>query len=440
MPRMLDDRLPGIAEKRRELEAWPEKARGGLVRRGRLHRPAAPRRSLGRPHLVGERALLQPAPRPLRAARASACSRSAPPAAGGLHLVPRGVEYVATDILADPVIGLGRGEFYERHVGPFDRVQADGENLPFADGSFDLVYCVASLHPRARRAEDAEGDGACHAPRRHRRRVERGTRAPGASEDNPNGNPRRRAASTSTCTMWAYVAAFLAAGVAITRLEQAEGYDVIGQRRRLRHVLRVPLVGRTAATLLTQNLSEYSGHHRHRAETRVSTYTDVFRYRELFGSLWRRDLEAKYKGTVLGVLWSLANPAADGDLPRRFLASLAGDRPGLPGLFLLTGLVLWVFFANSVQARRRACSRPPRSSARRAFPRQLVPLSSVATNLVAFGVMFVVVLALNFAFLLASARRSGSRSRSQRSSFCSSRASRWRLPARRSSSATSSTS
>jgi uncharacterized protein YbaR (Trm112 family) len=27
MPRMLDDRLPGIAEKRRELEAWPEKAR-----------------------------------------------------------------------------------------------------------------------------------------------------------------------------------------------------------------------------------------------------------------------------------------------------------------------------------------------------------------------------------------------------------------------------
>ena len=27
IPRMLDDRLPGIAEKRRELAAWPEKAR-----------------------------------------------------------------------------------------------------------------------------------------------------------------------------------------------------------------------------------------------------------------------------------------------------------------------------------------------------------------------------------------------------------------------------
>jgi hypothetical protein len=59
--------------------------------------------------------------------------------------------------------------------------------------------------------------------------------------------------------MWAYVGAFLAAGVAITRVEQAEGYDELRRRRKLRHVLRVPLVGRTVATVLTQNLSEYSG-------------------------------------------------------------------------------------------------------------------------------------------------------------------------------------
>ena len=60
--------------------------------------------------------------------------------------MPRGVEYVATDILADPKIGIGRGAFYEARVGPFARVQADGEHLPFADGAFDLVYCVAALH------------------------------------------------------------------------------------------------------------------------------------------------------------------------------------------------------------------------------------------------------------------------------------------------------
>ena len=179
---------------------------------------------------------------------------------GALHLVPRGVEYVATDILADPVIGLGRGAFYERHVGPFERVQADGENLPFASGSFDLVYCVASLHHAldARRmlkemARVTRRGGVVAA-------LNEGTRAPGASEDNPQQESEKAyGINEHVHTMWAYVAAFLAAGVAITRLEQAEGYDMIGRRRRLRHVLRVPLVGRTAATLLTQNLSEYSG-------------------------------------------------------------------------------------------------------------------------------------------------------------------------------------
>src|SRR5262249_58190097 len=58
------------------------------------------------------------------------------------HLVRGGVEYVATDILVDRNVGLGRGEFF----GSFPRVQPDGEHLPFADGFFDLAYCVAALH------------------------------------------------------------------------------------------------------------------------------------------------------------------------------------------------------------------------------------------------------------------------------------------------------
>src|SRR4029077_19392942 len=54
----------------------------------------------------------------------------------------RDCEFVATDILVDKNIGLGRGAFY----GDFGRVQADGENLPFADSTFDVTYCVATLH------------------------------------------------------------------------------------------------------------------------------------------------------------------------------------------------------------------------------------------------------------------------------------------------------
>ena len=40
----------------------------------------------------------------------------------------------------------------------------------------------------------------------------------------------------------------------------------------------------------------------------MTVYADVFRYRELFANLFRRDFHAKYKGSLLGVLWSLLNP------------------------------------------------------------------------------------------------------------------------------------
>jgi ABC-type polysaccharide/polyol phosphate export permease len=70
-----------------------------------------------------------------------------------------------------------------------------------------------------------------------------------------------------------------------------------------------------------------------------------------------------------------------------------------PGLFLLTGLVLWVFFANSLQAASKSLLEAAALIRKTRFPRQLVPLSAVATNLVAFGLMFGVVLVLNFAFL-----------------------------------------
>src|SRR6266704_3570546 len=40
----------------------------------------------------------------------------------------------------------------------------------------------------------------------------------------------------------------------------------------------------------------------------MTVYADLLRYRELFANLFRRDFQAKYKGSLLGVAWSLLNP------------------------------------------------------------------------------------------------------------------------------------
>ena len=122
----------------------------------------------------------------------------------------------------------------------------------------------------------------------------------------------------------------------------------------------------------------------------MSVYADVIRYRELFGSLFRRDLSAKYRGSFLGLGWSLLHPLV---LMLVYLlvfsvlwrvAEVGSDDYWL---FLLCGLPAWVFFATASQAASRSLLENANLIRKVRFPRQLVPLSIVGTNLVSFAVM-----------------------------------------------------
>jgi lipopolysaccharide transport system permease protein len=133
----------------------------------------------------------------------------------------------------------------------------------------------------------------------------------------------------------------------------------------------------------------------------VGLYADLLHYRELFASLFRRDLRAKYKGSVLGVGWSLALPIT---LMLVYLVvfsvlwkASATDFDNY-WLFLLCGLPVWVFFATSLQTASRSLIENANLIRKVRFPRQLVPLSIVATQVVSFAVMLVLVLALSLAF------------------------------------------
>jgi ABC-type polysaccharide/polyol phosphate export permease len=68
-------------------------------------------------------------------------------------------------------------------------------------------------------------------------------------------------------------------------------------------------------------------------------------------------------------------------------------------LFLLCGLPAWVFFATSLQSASRSLLENANLIRKVRFPRQLVPLSVVATQVVAFVVMLAIVIALSLAFL-----------------------------------------
>ena len=134
----------------------------------------------------------------------------------------------------------------------------------------------------------------------------------------------------------------------------------------------------------------------------VTTYTDLYRYRELFGSLFRRDLRAKYKGSVLGLAWSLAHPVV---LMLVYLLVFsvmlkvqAVDYDHY-WLFLLSGLPIWVFFSTSLQAASRSLVENANLIRKVRFPRQLVPLAMVASQLVSFVVMLAIVIVLSLVYI-----------------------------------------
>ncbi len=132
----------------------------------------------------------------------------------------------------------------------------------------------------------------------------------------------------------------------------------------------------------------------------MTIYADLIRYRELFANLFRRDLQARYRGSALGILWTLVNPLL---LLGIYLLVFSLLWQVIPvdhaALFLLSGLTVWIFFSTSIHAASRSMLDNADLIRKTRFPRQLVPLSVVATHLVSFVVMLAVVLVLSFALL-----------------------------------------
>jgi SAM-dependent methyltransferase len=262
IPRLLDPTAAGLDAKLRELAAWPELAREqGWYHADDRVDAALPflNSELGWEHRAwgatehGFRLLLD---RYLRD-----CDRvleiGAAKSWSAQHLLPRGCEYVACDLLVDPVIGLGRGRFFEERSGPYLRVQADGERLPFADGAFDVAFCVATLH-HALDLRAMVGELA----RVTRRRgvvaaLNEGTRAPYAGGANPEQEREKELGiNEHVHTMWAYLWAFARAGLRPLRLEYAEGRAELERRVIAGRLLRL---GELPATLWALNAYPYAG-------------------------------------------------------------------------------------------------------------------------------------------------------------------------------------
>ena len=137
----------------------------------------------------------------------------------------------------------------------------------------------------------------------------------------------------------------------------------------------------------------------HYTGPRVRLYTDLFRYGELFSNLFRRELQVRYRGSVLGLAWTLIYPLVlmIGYWVLFSVLLRAVSVENYP-LFVVSGLVSWTFFSSAVQMSSTSLLGHASLVKQVRFPRQLLPLSAVATNLVTFSVMLALIIPANLIF------------------------------------------
>jgi lipopolysaccharide transport system permease protein len=115
---------------------------------------------------------------------------------------------------------------------------------------------------------------------------------------------------------------------------------------------------------------------------------DIWRYRDLIILFVRRDFVAVYKQTILGPLWFLLQPLLSTlvfVIVFGFIAKIPTD--GLPQiLFYLSGIVIWQYFASCLVKTSDTFVANAGMFGKVYFPRLIVPISIVLTNLLTLGI------------------------------------------------------
>jgi lipopolysaccharide transport system permease protein len=118
----------------------------------------------------------------------------------------------------------------------------------------------------------------------------------------------------------------------------------------------------------------------------------LWEYRELLYFLTWREVKLRYRQTVLGAAWAVVQPLFMSLIFALFFGRLAGiSSNGVPYLiFAYSGLLLWTFFANSVNNSGGSVVGNANLITKVYFPRLIIPGAAVGAMLVDFAVAFAV--------------------------------------------------
>lgn len=119
-------------------------------------------------------------------------------------------------------------------------------------------------------------------------------------------------------------------------------------------------------------------------------FKDIWRYRDLLLMFVKRDIVTVYKQTILGPIWFVVQPILTTLIYVIVFGSIAKlSSDGLPKiLFYLSGIIIWSYFADSLNATSNTFKDNEALFGKVYFPRLLSPLSKIISGLLKFMVQF----------------------------------------------------
>ena len=123
---------------------------------------------------------------------------------------------------------------------------------------------------------------------------------------------------------------------------------------------------------------------------------ELWRYRDLIGLFVRRDFVAYYKQTILGPIWFFIQPIFTTAMFMIVFGKIAQiPTDGIPSyLFYMAGILNWNYFAECLNKTSNTFTTNSNIFGKVYFPRLVIPLSIVISNLITYAIQFLLFLIL----------------------------------------------
>ena len=119
---------------------------------------------------------------------------------------------------------------------------------------------------------------------------------------------------------------------------------------------------------------------------------EIYEYRLMIYSLVKRDLRGKYKGSVLGFMWTFVNPLLQLLVYNMVFSIIMKAGVEKFYLYLFVGLIPWLFFSAAITGGSTCIIAQKDLIKKIRFPREIIPISFVTSQFVNMLLSFIVVI------------------------------------------------